>query len=47
MELCLFILAISLILTIASILILKNAISIRNEVNEQISSINDEFGVFK
>lgn len=47
MELCLFILAISLIMIIASILILKNAISIRNEVNEQISSIEDEFDVFK
>lgn len=47
MKLCLFILAISLILIIASILILKNAISTRNEVNEQLSSINDEFDVFK
>lgn len=47
MQLCLFILAISLILIIASILILKNAISMRNEVNEQISSIEDEFDVFK
>lgn len=47
MQLCLFILAISLILVITSILILKNAISIRNEIGEQLSSIEDEFDVFK
>lgn len=47
MKLCLFILAISLIMIIASILILKNAIILRNEVKEQISSIDDEFDVFK
>lgn len=46
MELCLFILAISFVVNIASIIIFKNAINIRLQIEEQAKEIADEPEIF-
>lgn len=46
MELCLFILAISIVMIIVSIILLKNTINLKMEINEQLKSINDEPEIF-
>lgn len=46
MGLCLFLLAISFIMIIASIIMFKNALNIRSQIEEQAKEIADEPEIF-